>query len=63
MTQTDKEQFLETVNASISMAASALELLPETADRAILHNVIYYGLPAVLHSVADGRFRKRGNRK
>ena len=63
LTQTDKEQFLETVDASISMACSALELLPETADRAILKNVIYYGLPAVLKSVADGSFRKRGNGK
>lgn len=63
LTQTDKEQFLETVDASISMAASALELLPETADRAILHNIIYYGLPAVLHRVADGSFRKKGNGK
>lgn len=63
LTQADQEQFLETVDASISMAASALELLPETADRTILHNIIYYGLPAVLHSVANGSFRKRGNRK
>lgn len=63
LTQAEKEQFLETVDASISMAASALELLPETADRAILHNIIYYGLPAVLHRVADGSFRKKGNGK
>lgn len=63
LTEADKEQFLETVDASISMAASALELLPETADRAILHNIVYYGLPAVLKSVADGSFRKKGNRK
>ncbi|MBQ3356558.1 MAG: hypothetical protein IJG45_05510 [Oscillospiraceae bacterium] len=63
LTQADREQFMETVDASISMAASALELLPETADRAILHNIIYNGLPAVLHSVADGSFRKRGTGK
>lgn len=63
LTQTDKEQLLETVDASISMAASALELLPETADREILKNIVYYGLPAVLKCVADGSFRKRGNRK
>jgi len=61
LTETDKKQLLETVDASISMAASALELLPETANRAILNNIIYYGLPAVLHSVADGSFRKKGN--
>lgn len=63
LAQTDKEQFLETVDASISMAASALELLPVTADRAILNNIIYYGLPAVLRRVADGSFRKKGNGK
>ena len=63
LTQTDQTQFLETVDASISMAASALELLPETADREILRNIIYYGLPAVLKSVADGSFRKRGKGK
>ncbi len=54
----DKAQFLDTVEASISLAASALELL-ETKDE-ILTNIIYYGLPAVLHSVANGSFRKRG---
>lgn len=60
LSQTDREQFLETVDASISMAASAFELLPETADREILKNIIYYGLPAVLNSVAKGSFRKKG---
>lgn len=59
----DKIEFLETVDASISMAASALELLPERADDEILRNIIYYGLPAVLHSVAEGTFRKRKNRR
>ncbi len=63
LTPADKEQFVQTVDASISMAASALELLPETADRAILNNIIYYGLPAVLKSVADSTFRKKGNNK
>lgn len=58
LTQEDKEQFLETVEASISLAASALELL-DPAQK-IIHNIIYYGLPAVLQSVADGSFRKRG---
>lgn len=56
----DREQFLETVDASVSMAASALELLPQAQTQPILRNIIYYGMPAVLHSVADGTFRKRG---
>lgn len=63
LTPTDKTQFLETVDASISMAASAMELLPSTPDDGIRKNIIYYGLPAVLHSVATGTFRKRGNKK
>lgn len=55
----DKAQLLETIDASVSLAASALELLSPRADGAILTNIIYYGLPAVLHSVAQGTFRKR----
>ena len=55
----DKAALLETIDASIGLAASALELLSPRADGAILTNIIYYGLPAVLHSVAQGTFRKR----
>ena len=55
----DKQQLLDTMDASLSLAASALELLPPKADREILTNIIYYGLPAVLRSVANGTFRKR----
>lgn len=56
----DQEQFLHTVDASIDMAATALELLAPRADDELLKNIIYYGMPAVLKSVADGTFRKRG---
>lgn len=59
LSEQDKQQFLDTVDASISMAASALELLPASDDEEIRRNIIYYGLPAVLHSVADGTFRKK----
>ena len=41
------------------MAASALELLPASDDDEIRKNIIYYGLPAVLHGVANGTFRKK----
>ena len=58
----DKAALLETIEGSISMAASALELLPSTPNREILENMIYYGFPAVLYSVAEGSFRKRGKR-
>lgn len=56
----DKKQLVSSIDASVSMAASAFELLPAGADRDILENVIYYGLPAVLCSVEKGVFRKRG---
>ena len=58
----DKAQLLESIDASIGLAASALELLSPRADGAILTNIIYYGLPAVLHSVAEGTFRKRSKK-
>lgn len=63
LTARDKAALLDTAEASIGMAASALELLPRTADHEIIHNIIYYGLPAVLHSVAEGTFRQKGTRK
>ena len=37
----------------------ALELLPASDDDEIRKNIIYYGLPAVLHGVANGTFRKK----
>lgn len=55
----DKQSLTDSIDASISMAASALELLPPSADDGIRRNIIYYGLPAVLHSVAAGTFRKK----
>lgn len=58
----DRATLLESIEGSISMAASALELLPPVPDREILENMIYYGFSAVLYSVADGSFRKRGMR-
>lgn len=62
LSREDKEQLVNTIDASISMAASAFELLPSGDDREILENIIYYGLPAALQSVAKGEFRKRGKR-
>ena len=58
----DRSQFLDTVDASISMVASAWELLEHGADASIVDNIIYYGMPAVLHSVDRGTFRKRGKK-
>ena len=59
LSERDKQRLLDTVDASVSMAASALELLPASDDDEIRRNIIYYGLPAVLHSVAAGTFRKK----
>ena len=61
LSEADRKALLETIDASIALAASALELLPITQNSELLHNIIYDGLPAVLHSVAAGTFRKRGN--
>ncbi len=58
----DKTALIDSIEGSISMAASALELLPSLPDREVLENMIYYGFPAVLYSVAEGSFRKRGRR-
>ncbi len=58
----DKAALIDSIEGSISMAASALELLPPLPDREVLENMIYYGFPAVLYSVAEGSFRKRGRR-
>ena len=59
----DKKQLLQTIDASIDMAASALELLAPRADDEVVRNIIYYGMPNVLRCVADGTFRKRGTKK
>ncbi len=59
LTEADRDQLVDTVEASVSIAASALELLPYKGDREILENIIYEGLPAVLRSICNGTFRKR----
>ena len=64
LTESDRRSLVETIDASISMAASALELLPLRAGQGILHNIIYLGMPGVLRAVAEGKFRnqKRADR-
>lgn len=63
LSQEDREQLVDTIEASIGMAASALELLPKGVNTEILDNIIYEGLPAVLRSVNEGSFRKRRSKK
>ncbi len=63
LSKEDREQLIDTIEASISMAASALELLLPGPNEEILKNIIYYGLPAVLKSVNEGSFRKRRSKE
>lgn len=64
MTAEEKQQLLQTIDASVDMAASALELLEPNSADPLLKNIIYYGLPGVLRSVANGTFRnKRGSKQ
>ena len=58
----DRAALIDSIEASISLAASALELLPAAAADPIVRNIVYLGLPAVLHGVAAGTFRKRTRR-
>ena len=60
LAEDDLRGFMQSVDASIDMAASALELLQPSENDELLKNIIYYGMPAVLKCVADGTFRKRG---
>ena len=55
----DKRYLLELMDASIDLAASAFELMERTRRGAVTENIIYYGLPAVLKAVAEGRFDHR----
>ena len=41
----DRAQLLETIDASISMACSAMELLDGRRDRELLSNILYFGTP------------------
>ena len=60
MEEEDRKQLLQTIDGSVTLAGAALELLPLKSGAAILRNIIYLGLPAVLRSVSDGSFRARG---
>lgn len=59
LTPEDRDSLANTIEASIDLAASGLELLPKGPNSKILENIIYDGLPAVLKSVCNGSFRKR----
>lgn len=56
----DRAQLLATIHASIGMAGAALELLEVNSGGALLHNIIYEGLPGVLQAVDAGKFQNQG---
>jgi len=55
----DRKSLLQTMDASLDQAASAFELLDRSRAGAVPENVIYYGLPAVMKAVSQGRFHAR----
>lgn len=55
----DKKALIQTIDASISLVAAAFELLELHADRELIENVIYWGLPSVLKSVSEGSFHTK----
>lgn len=55
----DQRYLVELMETSIDLAASAFELMNRGKSAAVAENVIYYGLPAVLKLLAEGRFDPR----
>ena len=60
LTPADRAQLLATIHASIGMVSAALELLEVNSGGALLHNIIYEGLPGVLQAVDAGKFQNQG---
>lgn len=60
LSETDQTYFLSTVHSSIGMATAALELLELRSGDELLHNILYEGMPVVLHLVAGGKFEAKG---
>ncbi len=55
----DSQYFLQTVEHSIDLIASAFELMERKRHGSVTENIIYYGLPAVLKAVTEGCFECR----
>lgn len=55
----DKKYLLQMMDVSIDLAAAAFELMHRSGRGAVVENIIYYGLPAVLRAVSEGRFDRR----
>ena len=59
LTAEDQQYFLQMIDRSIDLAAAAFELMERKRHSAVTENIIYYGLPAVLKAVTEGRFQNR----
>ncbi|MBR5519568.1 MAG: hypothetical protein IKU55_02505 [Clostridia bacterium] len=54
-----KEELAQTLELSLSLAASAFELLPPSEHTPIAANLLYLGLPATIRTVFAGKPRKK----
>ena len=59
LSQEDRAYVCRSIDDSVGMAAAALELCEGTQNREILHNTIYFGMPAVLRAVDRGTFHAK----
>lgn len=59
LTEEDQSYLLQTMDASVDLAAAAFELMHRSRRGAVVENIIYYGLPAVLRAVSEGKFDRR----
>ena len=61
MTREERAEIRATLNLSLSRAVSAVDLLPESAWKPILENILSCGVPHVADAVFAGTWKK--NRK
>lgn len=55
----ERQYLCRSIDESISLAATALELMEGLENRSILENIIYLGMPAVLRAVEHGTFENK----
>ena len=59
LSQEDRQYLCRSIDESIGLAGTALELMDGQCNRAILENIIYLGMPTVLRAVEQGTFQNR----
>ena len=57
--EAERAYLLQILDASVSQAGAAFELMAHGKRSAVIENIIYYGLPAVLKAVSLGQYRRR----